>query len=434
MTSAVPHDEVTLLIPDDDVLDPEVTILVPALNEELTIGRFIDWCKQGIVASGGSVEILIVDSSTDKTAEIALSKGARVLKTPKRGLGRAYIDAVPFARGQFLIMGDADCTYDFRVIKPFIEAYREGAEFVMGSRFRGQIQPGAMPALHRYFGTPATTFILNSMYGSDFSDIHCGMRGLTRDALMRMDLRSQGWEYASEMVLKSVHMDLVIKEVPINFLKDPEGRISHMKRRGWLEPWRAGWMNLRAMFTYGVDFFLLKPGMALLAIGLLFLIPLTFGPVTIGHIGFSLNTMLLALAVALLGLSMLYSGLTASVLFDYSDTKRRRLDRALPFNRTVIVCALVALVGLFAFVPLLRTYVANDFTLPSLGVETHWAVMGLWLVSAAFETFIFSLMIYALGVVLPRRAGSPTTLSQSASPHRIATIGPKRQATNDRRR
>ena len=430
MTSAVPHNEICLLIPDGDAADPEVTILIPALNEELTIGRFIDWCKQGIVASGSSVEILIVDSSADKTAEIALSKGARVLKTPKRGLGRAYIDAVPFVRGQFMIMGDADCTYDFRVIKPFIDAYRGGAEFVMGSRFRGQIEPGAMPALHRYFGTPVTTFILNFMYGSRFSDIHCGMRGLTRDALLRMDLRSQGWEYASEMVLKSVHMGLVIKEVPINFLKDPEGRISHMKRRGWLEPWRAGWMNLQAMFTYGVDFFLLKPGIALLALGLLFLIPLTFGPITIGHIGFSLNTMLLALALALLGLSMLYSGLTASVLFDYGDTKRRRLDRALPFNRTVIVCALVALVGLLTLIPLLRTYVTNDFTLPSLGVETHWAVMGLWLVSAAFQTFIFSLMIYALGVVLPRRAGSPTTL---AHPHRIATVRARRQAANDRR-
>ena len=300
MTVAISDNEVHLLVPDEDVTDPEVTILVPALNEELTIGRFIDWCKQGIAASGSAVEILIVDSSTDKTAEIAVAKGARVLKTPKRGLGRAYIDAIPFVRGQFLIMGDADCTYDFRTIKPFIDAYRGGAEFVMGSRFRGQIEPGAMPALHRYFGTPVTTFILNFMYGSRFSDIHCGMRGLSRDALVRMDLRSQGWEYASEMVLKSVHMDLPTTEVPIHFLKDPEGRLSHMKRRGWLEPWRAGWMNLQAMFTYGVDFFLMKPGIALLALGLLFLVPLTFGPFGIGAIGFSLNTMLLALALACL--------------------------------------------------------------------------------------------------------------------------------------
>jgi glycosyltransferase involved in cell wall biosynthesis len=403
MTSTFPDGEICLHIPDGDVVHPEVTILVPSLNEELTISRFIDWCKQGIAASGASVEILIVDSSTDKTAEVALSKGARVLKTPRRGLGRAYIDAIPFVRGQFVIMGDADCTYDFRTIKPYIEAYREGAEFVMGSRFRGHIEPGAMPALHRYFGTPLTTFILNFMFGSHFSDIHCGMRGLTRDALERMEMRSQGWEYASEMVLKSVHMDLRVTEVPINFLKDPEGRLSHMKRRGWLEPWRAGWMNLQAMFTYGVDFFLLKPGIALLAIGLLFLIPLTFGSIVIGPIGFSLNTMLLALTLSTLGLSMVYSGLIAGILFDYGDTRRARLERALPFNRIVVICLLVALAGPLAMVPIVRTYLANGFTLPSIGLETHWAVMGLWLTTAAFQTFIFSLMVRALGVVLPRR-------------------------------
>ena len=269
-------DDIRLLIPADDVADPEVTILVPALNEEITIGRFVDWCREGIAASGARVEILIVDSSTDRTAEIAQAGGARVLKVPRRGLGRAYIDAIPHIRGRFVIMGDADCTYDFREIRPFVAAFRAGAEFVMGSRFKGSIAPGAMPPLHRYFGTPVTTFILNAMFGSRFSDIHCGMRGISREALARMDLRSQGWEYASEMVLKSVHMELATTEVPIHFLKDPEGRLSHMKRRGWLEPWRAGWMNLRAMLVHGVNFFLVKPGAALLALGLLLMVPLAF--------------------------------------------------------------------------------------------------------------------------------------------------------------
>src|ERR1700730_10107570 len=205
-----PPDEIRLLVPADDVADPEVTILVPALNEEITIGRFVAWCRQGIAASGAKVEILIVDSSTDRTPEIA---------------------ALPHCRGRFFIRGDADCTFDFREIRPFVAAFRAGAEFVMGSRFKGSIAPGAMPALHRYFGTPVTTFILNTICGSRFSDIHCGMRGITRDALVRMDMRSQGWEYASEMVLKSVHMGLRTAEVPIHFLKDPEGRLSHMKRR-----------------------------------------------------------------------------------------------------------------------------------------------------------------------------------------------------------
>ena len=396
-------DDIRLLIPADDVADPEVTILVPALNEEITIGRFVDWCREGIAASGARVEILIVDSSTDRTAEIAQAGGARVLKVPRRGLGRAYVDAIPHIRGRFVIMGDADCTYDFREIRPFVAAFRAGAEFVMGSRFKGSIAPGAMPPLHRYFGTPVTTFILNAMFGSRFSDIHCGMRGISREALARMDLRSQGWEYASEMVLKSVHMELATTEVPIHFLKDPEGRLSHMKRRGWLEPWRAGWMNLRAMLVHGVNFFLVKPGAALLALGLLLMVPLAFGPLTVGRVSISLNSMLLAMAAATLGLSMLYFGGIATILFDYSDRVRQRLERLLPYNATFVVCVLVAAGGVLAAVPLIRTYVANGFVLPERGIETHWAVMGLWLIIAAFETFIFALMVRALGIALPAR-------------------------------
>jgi glycosyltransferase involved in cell wall biosynthesis len=419
-------DDVRLYVPERDVESPVVTILVPSLNEELTIEAFIRWCHEGIAASGTSVEILIVDSSTDRTREIALANGARVLDTPKRGLGRAYIDAIPYVRGKFIIMGDADCTYDFRVIKPYIDAYDAGAEFVMGSRFRGSIEPGAMPKLHRYFGTPLTTFILNTMFGSQYTDIHCGMRGITRDALDRMEMSSQGWEYASEMVLKSVHMKLRTTEVPIDFLKDPEGRLSHMKRRGWMEPWRAGWMNLRAMLTYGVDFFLIKPGAAILLLGLLFLAPLTFGPFSIGVLSFSLNTMLLAMVLATLGVSMLYSGMIASVLFDYSDTRQPWFDRIFAFNRTVAICLMAGVIGLLLAVPLVRTYVANGFSLRGVGLQTHHAVAGLWLITTSFQTFIFMLMIRALGVVLPKRAQATMTARRGEPEKKSVRISTER--------
>ena len=141
--------DVTLLVPQEDVADPELSIVIPALNEELTVGEFVDWCKQGLEQAGIAGEILIVDSSGDRTAEIALERGARVLKTPKRGLGRAYIDALPFVRGRYVVMGDADCTYDFRLLTPFVERFHDGYEFVMGSRWRGTIEPGSMPPLHR---------------------------------------------------------------------------------------------------------------------------------------------------------------------------------------------------------------------------------------------------------------------------------------------
>src|SRR5580658_2506662 len=148
---SVPAD-VQLLVPKNDVEEPEISIVIPALNEELTITEFVEWCQQGLKAAGVNGEVLIIDSSTDSTPQLALAAGARVLKTPKRGLGRAYIDALPFIRGKYLLLGDADCTYDFREISAFAREFRAGREFIMGSRFQGYIEPDAMPKLHRYFG------------------------------------------------------------------------------------------------------------------------------------------------------------------------------------------------------------------------------------------------------------------------------------------
>jgi glycosyltransferase involved in cell wall biosynthesis len=184
LTTAAPpaaaDPDVKLLLPAGDVAAPEFSIVIPALNEELTIVDFIAWCHEGMKKAGVVGEILIVDSGSDRTTELALAGGARVLKTPKRGLGRAYLDALPFIRGKYVLLGDCDCTYDFRELAPFVEKFRAGAEFIMGSRFRGYIEPGSMPALHRYLGTPVTTWILNVIFASHFSDIHCGMRGITR--------------------------------------------------------------------------------------------------------------------------------------------------------------------------------------------------------------------------------------------------------------
>ena len=231
VTGLLASDAAGLLIPAHDVTDPEVSIVIPALNEALTIDDFVAWCHEGLEHAGVKGEVLIVDSSTDATAEIALAGGARVLRVPKRGLGRAYLDAIPHIRGRWVILGDADCTYDFRRLEPFVEGFRSGHEFVMGSRWKGSIEPGAMPKLHQYFGTPVTTWILNRLYSSRFSDIHCGMRGITRDALERMALRSQSWEYASEMVLKSVHMDLRTTEVPAYY--DPRDLWPMLVRAGF---------------------------------------------------------------------------------------------------------------------------------------------------------------------------------------------------------
>lgn len=242
----------SLLIPSGDISDPKVTLLVPALNEETTIERFVDWSLEGLARAGVKGEVFIPDASTDRTAELACRRGARVFQLKERGLGLAYRRAIPHIRGEFVILGDCDCTYDFRELVPFIEKLEEGFEFVMGNRFSGSIEEGAMPPLHRYFGIPVTTWLLNTLFRSRFSDIHCGMRALTKAALIRMNLQSDSWEYASEMVIKSIQLKLKTTEVPIRYLKAPDGRLSHHKRLGWFSPWHAGLRNLNTMWTYGV--------------------------------------------------------------------------------------------------------------------------------------------------------------------------------------
>jgi len=389
---------VHLLVPEDDVTDPEVSIVIPALDEAITIADFVEWCWTGLEAAGIRGEVLIADSSTDGTAEIALSKQARVLKIPKRGLGRAYIDAIPFARGEFLMLGDADCTYDFRELRPFVEKFEDGYEFIMGTRFRGYIESGSMPALHRYLGTPVTTWILNRLFSSKFSDIHCGMRGITREAFERMDLQSQSWEYASEMVLKSVHMKLRTTEVPVRFLKDREGRVSHHRRNGWFSPWAAAWINLRAMFIYGADFFVFKPGIVLLALGLLLTLPLTFGSFTIGAVTFSLHWSLAGVTLSVLGLQSIYTGCLARTFYDSTGAERARWLRIFSYNRAVLVSALLFLTGVVLMGFLAVEYVSDGYTLESIGDTSYRAITGAMLMILGFMTFTFTLLLHASSI------------------------------------
>lgn len=395
----------SLLLPDDDVEKPDVSIVIPTLNEELTISEFVAWCKQGLADAGVRGEILIVDSSTDSTPQKALAAGARVFKTPQRGLGRAYIDAAPFIRGDFVLLGDADLTYDFREISMFLEKFRQGYEFIMGSRFQGHIEDGAMPPLHRYFGTPLTTWILNRLYATSFSDIHCGMRGITRPALLAMDIQSSGWEYASEMVLKSVQMGLSTAEVPVRFLKDRDGRVSHHKRRGWLSPWVAGWDNLRSMLVHGAEFFALRPGILLLAIGLALTLPLALGPVSVGPYTFSLYTMLVGMALTLAGMQSFYLGCLSQLFHDYSGRACRSWLRLFSYNRSVAGSALLVLGGLACLVPLVRAYLGHGFTLPGpIGFQHHLAILGILFVIMGSANFIFTLVLHAAVLVVAKKS------------------------------
>ena len=388
--NGVPDPAVELRIPEDDIENPKVTILVPCLNEESVIGTFIEWCKVGLSKLDCPGEILIVDSSRDRSAEIALAGGARVLKCPARGLGRAYIDAIPYARGEYIIMGDCDLTYDFRELQPFVSKLDEGCEYVMGTRMKGEIEDGAMPPLHRYFGTPLTTWMLNVVYGTRYSDIHCGMRAITRGALAKMNLESQSWEYASEMVLKASQFHLRIGEVPIKFYKDQETRVSVHKREGWFSPWKAGWINVKVMCIYAPDFFLTKPGWLAFIVGMLLSVSLAGGPYFIGPLGLSLHWMLLGMTMATMGYSAIQLGALARVYYNFVPSYTARMSRLLTFSRGAAASAGLAAAGFALVLPLPLMWIEEGFRLASI---SHASILGLLLLILAFQTFTFALLV-----------------------------------------
>ena len=374
-----------------------VSIVVPCRNEELTIGEFVDWCWQGLEAAGAEGEVIIVDNSTDRSPEIARDHGARVIHEPERGLGRAYVAALPHIRGDYVVMGDCDLTYDFRRLEPFLTALQEGAEFVMGTRLRGEIEPGAMPKLHRYFGTPVTTWILNRLYRQRFSDIHCGMRAMTVEALRRIDLQSPGWEYASEMVLKAAKLRLRTTEVPVRFLKDREGRESHHKRAGWRSPWKAGWDNLKVMFLYAPEALLLLPGLLLLVPGLALCIALIGGPIDVGEFELSLNWSLLGMTATTVGYTLVWLAALARVHHDLDPAYTDKVLRRVSFDRGAMLAFALGAAGVALNGVLVATWVSQGFALKEI---YHPVIFGLLLIVLGFQTFAFTLL---LQIVAPKR-------------------------------
>jgi hypothetical protein len=384
---------------DEGSQHPDVSIVIPAMNEEITVGEFINWCKEGLAKAGVRGEIIIVDSSTDRTAQIALDSGARVLRVPKRGLGRAYIDAIPYVRADFVILGDCDLTYDFRDLTPFIDRYREGCEFVMGSRFMGSIEPGAMPPLHRYFGSPLTTWAFNVVNRTRFSDIHCGMRGITLDLWKRLELTSQGWEYASEMIAKVNALHAKSTDVPIKFYKDREGRISHLAgRSGWRTPWMAGWDTLRITFTFGAEHVLIPlAAIFMLAGGALSLL-LSMGPVTVlPGMRWTLNALYFGVMLFICGVALLQFAVLAAVVNDRLSGVQIRWVRRIPYTPSIVFGAALLFVGVIPPIVLVARYAENHFVImPNDVVLTHLSTIGLGLLVVGILQLSFTLLLHSL--------------------------------------
>lgn len=282
----------------------ELTILMPCLNEAETLEVCINKAKTFLETSGVVGEILIADNgSTDGSIEIAERCGARVEHVPVKGYGAALIGGCKAAKGKYVIMGDADDSYDFLNLMPFVEKLREGYELVMGNRFKGGIARGAMPPLHRYLGNPVLSFIGRLFFPSDIGDFHCGLRGYEREAMLKLDLHTTGMEYASEMVVKATMYDLKMAEVPTTLSPDGRSRAPHLRS------FRDGWRHLKFLLLHSPNWLFLYPGMIFSVLGLIITVALMFGPVQIGSVTFDIHTMLYGSAMLMIGTNMIFFAL-----------------------------------------------------------------------------------------------------------------------------
>lgn len=278
----------------------ELTILMPCLNEAQTLPACIGKAKAFIERTGIVAEVLVSDNgSTDGSQELARSLGARVVDARERGYGAALVTGIQAASGQFVIMGDGDDSYDFSQLDGFVAALRQGVDLVMGNRFKGGIAPGAMPPLHRYFGNPVLSWLGRTFFRVDVGDFHCGLRGFSRDAMLRLGLVSPGMEFATEMVAKAALAGYVIREVPTTLRPDGRNRPPHLRT------WRDGWRHLLFMLLFTPRWLFLIPGILLSGGGLIGMGLLAPGPQALGHLGFDVHSMLYFSAAVILGMQLI---------------------------------------------------------------------------------------------------------------------------------
>jgi hypothetical protein len=327
----------------------ELAIVMPCLNEAETLAVCIRKARAGIAAAGVRGEVIVADNgSTDGSQDIARREGARLVDVREKGYGSALRGGIEAADAKWIIMGDADDSYDFSRIDGFVVKFREGFDLVMGCRLPsggGTIAPGAMPWKNRWIGNPSLSFIGRLFFKCPARDFHCGLRGFTREAYRRMELKTTGMEFASEMVIKSTLKSLKITEVPITLHPDGRSRPPHLK------PWRDGWRHLRFMLLFSPRWLFIWPGVALLLLGLVVAIPLCVAPVKIGHVQFDTNTLLVAGMMTVVGFQAVFFGLFTKLYCVarglLPDNKRlRSLLESFSLERGIVLGLLFCIVGL----------------------------------------------------------------------------------------
>ena len=358
---------------------PEISVVIPCLNEEEAVGKVVDQALEGIRRSGRTGEVIVVDNaSTDRSADVAAEHGATVVREERPGYGSAYLAGLAVAQGDFIVMGDADETYPMQDLAPFVERLAEGDDLVMGSRFEGTIHGEAMPWLNRHIGNPILTGLLNVLFGVKISDAHCGMRAVRKDALPTLDLHSTGMEFASEMVFKAFRRKLRVSEVPIDYYP----RVGESKLNRFGDAWR----HVKFMLLYSPSWLYFVPGLTLLVLGILGALALAAGPVEVLGRTWQIHTLFLFMFAILLGMQVVQLGIFARAFaaahlgetdrFVERAYGRLRLEHGLAGGGLLLLAGTVTLLAIFVswaiggFGELSHEYAtAIGFTLVALGLQ-----------------------------------------------------------------
>jgi len=367
----------------------EVSVVIPCLNEANSLAYCVDKAVKAFQAAGLCGEVVVADNgSTDGSIEIAEERGARVIRVSERGYGAALRAGIAGARGPFIVMGDADDSYDFSDVPRFVEKLREGNDIVLGNRFRGEIKPGAMPPLHKYFGNPGLTALLNTLFHAEIGDGYCGMRGFTRSLYDRLDLRSSGMEFALEMIIKSAQIGARIAEIPIILWPDKRGRAPHLRS------FRDGWRSLRFMLLYAPNWLFLLPGAALVLAGLFLVFWLLPGPRQISsHVVLDIHTMIFGVIFTLLGAQILSIGAFAKVFsyaerFDRRSVSLRRVLKRVTLETGLLLGGGLSLMGFAGCAWVTWQWAASGFgelhQIRQVLFWSMWLFLGLQMIFAAF--------------------------------------------------
>jgi hypothetical protein len=330
--------------------DVELTVVMPCLNEAETVATCVRKAMGFLRESGISGEVVVADNgSTDGSQQLATDAGARVVPVSEKGYGNALMGGIVAARGEYVIMGDADDSYDFTNLMPFVEKLRAGADLVMGNRFKGGIEPGAMPKLHRYLGNPVLSAVGRLFFSSKIGDFHCGLRGFRRDSVMKLGLQATGMEFASELVVKATLNGQRIEEVPTTLAKDGRSRPPHLRS------WRDGWRHLRFLLLFSPRWLFLFPGLFLFVAGLVIGAVVVPRPFSIGSVTFDVDTLVAASAMVVIGfqsvLFALFTNVYASAEGFLPDNHRvKRILSTLSLERGLLTGAGLAVAGIIGVV------------------------------------------------------------------------------------